>query len=457
MKILEVVHGFPPRNRAGTEILTYNLSKELAKRHEVHVLYPLYQKGASRFYVNSFKGGKDKIEIHELTIEENTWDYDNRLLRFDLIELSYKNHRVRKMFEECLEEIHPDIVHFQHLIGLSIDLPLVAKKHCSVALSLNDYWLMCPTSHFLNSDGETCRNFSPENCWECLSLPWCNLVSARAARARHLINHRILKKVYRAYGVKRITKRAICIKQSIECADKVLAPSETVITKFVKSGFVDESHLKDGKVALIRHAVDTHNLSEVRKTPADNTRFGYVGTISERKGLHVLIDAFNKLEATNAELKIYSSTRLDPSNKYHKCLIEKSKDNPAIKFLGTFEDVKDPYSTVDVLVVPSVTYEGYGLVVQEAFATKTPVIASNIGALNESVKHMKNGLLFEVGDSIDLARKMRTIVENPILLGQLQRKLPSVKSIEQNAKEIEEIYKEVVYADVRSESSRRFK
>ena len=113
--------------------------------------------------------------------------------------------------------------------------------------------------------------------------------------------------------------------------------------------------------------------------------------------------------------------------------------------MGPFKNVGDPYSSIDVLVVPSVTFEGYGLVVQEAFATKTPVIASNIGALNESVEHMKNGLLFEVGNSDDLARKMRMIVENPILLCQLERNAPHVKSVEQNAKEIEEVYEEVVY------------
>ncbi|MGA2767359.1 MAG: glycosyltransferase family 4 protein [Candidatus Bathyarchaeia archaeon] len=449
LKILEVVHGFPPRNVAGVEVLTHNLSKELAKRHEIHVLYPIYLKGASKCYINSFKDKEEKIEIHELTIEENIWDYAKRLLRFDLIDLSHKNNRIRKKFEECLEEIQPDIVHFQHLKGLSIDLPLVAKKHCRVVLSLADYWPICPTTHFLNSDGEICNNPSPKNCGKCLSTIWCNLVSAR-----RLINHRILKKTYESYGVNiaraLIANRTTCLKQSVKCADKLLVVSETIIRKFTENGFINNSDLKDGKVALIHHGVDTHSLSEVRKNPSDNTRFGYVGTFGERKGLHVLIEAFNKLGDVSAELKIYGSNILDPSGRYHGCLIKKSKNNPKIKFMGPFYDVKDPYSNVDVLVVPSVTYEGYGSVVQEAFAAKTPVIASDIGALNESVEHMKNGLLFEVGNSDDLARKMRMVVENPILLRQLARSVPFVKSVEQNAKEIEEVYEEVIHGRGRS-------
>lgn len=450
MKILEVVHCFPPRNRAGTEILTQNLSRELAKRHEVHVLYPVYRKGASECYINSYKDGKERIEIHELTLEENMWDHASRLLRFDALSgsaraiLTYKNDGVRKKFAECLEEIHPDIVHFQHLLGLPVDLPLEAKKNCRVVLGLNDYWLMCPTTHFLNSDGDICSNCSPENCWKCLSKKWSNLASTR-----RLIDNRILKKVFETYAVNRIAERAICIKQSLKCADKIVAPSETVIRQYAKNGFIDDKHLKDGKVALIHHGVDTHNLSKVRKNPSNNTRFGYVGSLVERKGLHVLIEAITKLGDPRAELKIYGSTVLDPSYKYHKYLIEKSQNHPEVRFMGSFEDIRDPYSNIDVLVVPSITYEGFGLVVQEAFAAKMPVIASNIGALNESVEHMKNGLLFEAGNANDLARKMRMIVENPVFRRQLERNVPHVKSVEQNAQEIEEIYEAVVNESAR--------
>jgi glycosyltransferase involved in cell wall biosynthesis len=414
---------------------------EMAKRHEVHVLYPVYPPylaRASECYINSYKDEKRKIEVHEL-VERNTQTSRSRVLQFDLIEMSCKNDRVRKKFEELLEVIEPDIVHFQHLMGLSIDLPFMTKKHCGVVLSLSDYWPICPTTHFLNSEGEICSKSSSKNCWECLSKNWCNSVSSR-----RLINYHILKRIYQAYGVSRIANRTICMKQSVKYADKLLVPSETIIKKFIENGFIHASDLKDGKVALINHGVDTCALSKVRKTPSKGTRFGYIGSFEERKGLLVLIEAFNNLGNVNAELRIHSTSILDPSNKYKKCLIDKSKNNPRIKFMGPFKEVGEPWSNIDVLVVPSITFEGYGLVVQEAFATKTPVIASNIGALNESVEHMKNGLLFEITNMNELARNMRKFVENPALIHQLERNMPPVKSIEQNAKEIEEVYEEVV-------------
>jgi glycosyltransferase involved in cell wall biosynthesis len=416
----------------------------MAERHEVHVFYPRYLEGKkSEIHVKSYRDTEKKIEIHELRIEQNALDLCKRLLRLDLPDISHKNDEVRRKFEECLEFIQPDIVHFQHLIGLSIDLPLVAKKYCSVVLSLPDYWPICLTTHFLNSDGEICGNPSPKNCWKCLSAEWSNFALKHARASLHpLINRRFLT-MHQAYGINRIVNRTICLKQSVKAADKLLVSSETIIRKFVENGFINDSDLKHGKVALIRHGADTYALTKIRKKPSNRIRFGYIGTFSERKGLNVMIEAFNKLGDVNAELKIYGGTKLDSPRA--KCLIEKSKNNPKIRFMGPFKDVGEPYSNIDVLIVPSITFEGYGIVVQEAFATRTPVIVSNIGALNESVEHMKNGLLFEVGNPNDLARTMRKIVESPILLRQLESNMPPVKSIEQAAKETEAVYGEVTY------------
>jgi glycosyltransferase involved in cell wall biosynthesis len=423
-------------------VRTRNLARSMAERHEIHVFYPRYLASARReCYVNSYKDTESKIEIHELRIQENTFDWGKRLLKLDLSDLGYKNNRIRNKFEECLELIKPEIVHFQHLFGLSIDLPLAAKKHCGVVLSLADYWPICLTTHFLNSDGDICSKPSSKNCWKCLSAEWCNFARKHMrVGLHHLIDPRILK-MYQVYGINRLRNRTICFKQSVKVADKLISSSETIIRKFVENGFIHNSDLSEGKVALIRHGANTSALTKVTKKPSNKTRFGYIGTFSERKGVHVMIDAFNKLGDINAELKIYGGTKLNSARA--KCLVEKSKNNAKIRFMGPFKDVGEPYSSIDALIVPSITFEGYGIVVQEAFATKTPVIASNIGALNESVEHMKNGLLFEVGNSNDLAINMRKITENPFLLRQLECNIPPVKSIEQAAKETEAIYDEV--------------
>jgi glycosyltransferase involved in cell wall biosynthesis len=424
-------------------VLTHNLARAMAEKHEVHVFYPRYLEGANECYLKSYID--QKIKIHELIMAEKRLDWFRRLLRFELPGLPSNDERVRRKFEECLEIIKPDIVHFQHLSGLSIDLPIVAKRHCGVIIGLMDYWPICFMTHFLNSNGEICNQPSPKNCWNCLSAEWCYFASKHVrVRPQRLITHLFLK-LYQSYGTKRIADKSVCLKQTVKSADKLIVSSKTLIRKFVENGFINADNLDDGKVALISHGVDTHALTKVEKKPYKRTRFGYIGTFSERKGVNILIEAFNKLGDINAELKIYGGTNLDTWRA--KDLIEKAKNNTKIHFMGPFKDIREPYSGIDVLVVPSITFEGFGLVVQEAFATKTPVIASNIGALNEFVEHMKNGLLFEVGNSHDLARNMRKIVENIALLRHFESNIPPVKSVEQNAKEIEAVYEEVRYRD----------
>jgi glycosyltransferase involved in cell wall biosynthesis len=117
-----------------------------------------------------------------------------------------------------------------------------------------------------------------------------------------------LKKVCESYGVKKITDRAATIKRTIGCADKIIAPSEHIINKFIENGFFNNKQLKDGRIAVLSHGVDAANLKNVVKTSSNCIRFGYIGRAFERKGLHIRIDAFEKLKIKDAELRIYGST-----------------------------------------------------------------------------------------------------------------------------------------------------
>jgi glycosyltransferase involved in cell wall biosynthesis len=62
---------------------------------------------------------------------------------------------------------------------------------------------------------------------------------------------------------------------------------------------------------------------------------------------------------------------------------------------------------VDWCIVPSVWWETFALVISEAWMFRRPVIASNVGAPGERVRHEVDGLLFPVGDARALARTMR--------------------------------------------------
>jgi glycosyltransferase involved in cell wall biosynthesis len=84
------------------------------------------------------------------------------------------------------------------------------------------------------------------------------------------------------------------------------------------------------------------------------------------------------------------------------------------------------------------------LVIQEAFATKTPVIATNIGGMAEFVSHENNGLLFERNSSEDLAKQIRRIVDERDLLGRLSNFTNKVRTIEEEVVALDRIYAQLI-------------
>jgi glycosyltransferase involved in cell wall biosynthesis len=71
------------------------------------------------------------------------------------------------------------------------------------------------------------------------------------------------------------------------------------------------------------------------------------------------------------------------------------------------------------MIVPSLCYEGFPRVIVEAFACGTPVIASEIGGMAETVRHGKTGLLFHPGDAKALAQACMMVKENATLAAEL--------------------------------------
>ncbi|AEH25422.1 glycosyltransferase [Pyrococcus yayanosii] len=165
MRILQVVHGLYPMRKAGTEIYTYYLSRELAKEHEVHVFYPVFEKTAKReLRIREIK--REGMHLHELVIPNGILDKIKRLWSSMFFENTYRNLEIEEIFEKLLKEVNPDIIHFQHLIGLSAGLIEIAKRHgFPTVLTLHDYWFMCPTINLLRWDYSLCEGLHPEMCW----------------------------------------------------------------------------------------------------------------------------------------------------------------------------------------------------------------------------------------------------------------------------------------------------
>ncbi len=127
----------------------------------------------------------------------------------------------------------------------------------------------------------------------------------------------------------------------------------------------------------------------------------FIGRLGPEKGVNFLIDAWMKWGGEAPFLEVIGE------GQERKALERKAAARPGIgkiHFTGQlpFEEVQGRLSHARVLVLPSVCYEGFPMVIQEAFALGVPVAASRIGPLPDIIDDGKVGILFSPGSSEDL-------------------------------------------------------
>jgi glycosyltransferase involved in cell wall biosynthesis len=448
MRILQVVQGFLPESRGGTEIYTYNLSKELSKNHEVHIFYPGRIKRTRGSSPAQYENALHAVE-HVIDIGSKRSRYLSLIKSLGFkgssgFKGTYGNGKVDREFEGLLDAINPDIVHFLHLLGLSASLIKIVKlRRLPVVLTLHDFWFICPRINLLKSDYSVCKgpDIQSRNCFKCYSTAQAEYMAE--ALVKYGIPRGLSKALSRAYELSFRTattsgdfkQRQERMKSLLLMADKLIAPS-----MFLKNVFI-ENAIPGDRIIYSSNGYDLSAFEGFERKKHDKLVFGFAGGVAKHKGVHVLVKAFSRVESENVELRIYGT--YDAKSSYFKELQYMIR-NDNIKFMGSFKDVREPYSEIDVLVVPSICYESFSLVIREAFITRTPVIASNMGALPEIVEHNKNGLLFRPGDSDDLYDKIRTLIENPGLIGELQANIGPVKSIVDQVGELEVIYRAII-------------
>lgn len=416
MRILQVVHQFPPSNIGGTEIYTQSLARELAAQgHEVIVFHREEHTAKQPFWEeHKFDG----VRIHRACYNIST---ASPLKAFFL---SFRNRFIEKGFARLLAETQPDIVHFQHLKDLSLSLIEAAvQQGMPMVMTLHDYWLLCGNAQLVRPDGSICPGpFLWLNCAHCAAA------TVKRPQLRLAAPFVATLFAYRSLRVNRAMRRM------------PLFVSPTLFTKrlFVRHGVPPPK---------IRHIAPGIEMEAIETTHVDRrdgiVQFVYVGGLSWQKGVHVLIEAFNGIDPAQASLTIYGDQSAFPD---YSARLHEMATNPAIQFLGSLphDQLGRVLPNADAIVVPSVWYETYCLVIQEAFAAKVPVIASNLGALPESVTDALDGLLVPPHDVSALRDTMLKVINNRSLLADLRKNIPPVKSQREHADEILALYEELL-------------
>jgi len=165
----------------------------------------------------------------------------------------------------------------------------------------------------------------------------------------------------------------------------------------------------------------------------------FVGRLSPVKGVGTLLAAWEHLQG-RVPLKIVGDGPLMGQ------VVEAASRHPRMEYLGyrPAEEVHALMKEASMLIFPSRWYETFGRVVAEAFATATPVIASDVGAMAELVDHGRVGLRFRPEDPEDLAAQVEWLLSHPEKHARMRRQaraeFEAKYTAERNYQSLMEIY-----------------
>ncbi|MGQ4833666.1 MAG: glycosyltransferase family 4 protein [Candidatus Asgardarchaeia archaeon] len=203
--------------------------------------------------------------------------------------------------------------------------------------------------------------------------------------------------------------------------EKIFTVSNAV-KEFMKNFINDKNH--DNKLITLPNGVYTSSFDSLRNKrnaireklgiSDDDINYIFIGRLVLRKGIHVLIESFKELipYIPNAKLRIIGDGYL----KYWlgQLLNNSNKFGDKITYLGVVDEkTKMEYLVAsDVLIVPSIDAEAFGIVALEGLAAGIPVIATKVGGLEEIVEHEKSGLSVEPNNPHLLATAMYCLGSN---------------------------------------------
>lgn len=430
MRILQVIHGYPMRYNAGSEVYTQALCHGLAERHEVHVFTRNEDPFAPDFDLRTERDPDDpRIVLH---VVNNPRNKDR-----------YRETGIDRRFAELVDRLRPDIVHVGHLNHLSISLPFeAATRSIPVAYTLHDYWLMCPRGQFMQTfpvdrrdlwaacDGQEDRKCA-ERCY-----------------ARYFGGAPEEREADVAMWTGWVERRMRHIGEMSEFVDLFIAPS-----RYLLGRHRDEFGLPARKLTYLDYGFDLARLSGRRREADEPFVFGYIGTHIPAKGIQDLIRAFGAVSG-EAVLRIWGRPRSGNTEALKALALNLPAEKAGrVEWLPEYRNgaiVRDVFDRVDAIVVPSVWVENSPLVIHEAQQTRTPAIAADAGGMAEYVHHGVNGLLFEHRSWRSLAAQMQSFVDDPALARRLgQRGYPysengDVPRMEDHVRAIESLYARVL-------------
>jgi teichuronic acid biosynthesis glycosyltransferase TuaC len=184
------------------------------------------------------------------------------------------------------------------------------------------------------------------------------------------------------------------IVQKLNC--KIIA-----VSKSLKKSLVIDGGLKKEEIKVIYNGISTQNKKKIqnkKKVKINQLSVGIFGRVEHRKGHHLLILSWKKIQKKIPNIYLYIVGDGDKEYvKKIKSLIKKENLNEKkIIWINYTNNIYKIMNKIELVIVPSINFESFGRVAVEAMALKKPLITSDFGGLKEVNKNNKTGLVLNV-------------------------------------------------------------
>lgn len=356
---------YPPYSFGGDAVFLHRLANTLAQHgHEVDVIhcadsYHALHSGPPPSQVSNHP----RITVHTL---RSPWGLLSPLVAQQTGRTWPKTTRIR----ELLMSKNFDVIHYHNISLLGPEVLRLAPDYTEFikVYTAHEHWLICPMHVLWKNNQRLCDK--PE----CLR---CTL------------------KFHRPPQWWRYTK---LLKNCTNSVDLFFSPSH----------FTQEAHRQRGfvhKMALLPHYVPPDEPMPAQLAPRSHSRpyFLFVGRLEKIKGLQSLIPVFR--DYPHADLLVVGT------GEYEKELRQQSLGLQNVIFLGPMHpsQLQHIYRHALAVIVPSVCYEVFGIIVLEAYRERVPVIVHRLGALQELVEESKGGFSYQTQEELLAAmERLRT-------------------------------------------------
>lgn len=299
----------------------------------------------------------------------------------------------KSVVTQHIAALRPDVVHVHNFFPLLTPAiyDACAEQNVPVVQTLHNYRLMCVRGDFLRK-GTICEDCLGGSAYQAV-LHGCYRGSRLGSLAvAHMIESHRRKRTW-------ATK-----------VDRFIALTQFARQKFIAAGLPPE------RVVVKPNFVDDPGRRLNEGTHEHRTAL-FVGRLSGEKGIDTLIKAWRRLP-----LRLVVAGDGPSASAFDEAGLSNVIRLGAVPSWQVSASLQE----ADFLVVPSVWYETFGMVIIEAFAHGVPVIGSRIGAIAELVEDGVTGRLFAPGDADDLVATVEWAIDNPHLIRGMGRRARTV-------------------------------